>query len=54
MQDLHSLTKAAALTLVANAGLAGLQLLVRRPRLVVHGALLLNSLALFNARVENF
>jgi heptose-I-phosphate ethanolaminephosphotransferase len=54
MQDLHSLTKAAAFTLIANAGLAGLQLLVRRRRPVALAALALNSLVLLNAAVEGF
>ncbi|WP_332878956.1 phosphoethanolamine transferase [Massilia sp. S19_KUP03_FR1] len=54
MQDSHSLTKAAAFTLIANAGLAGLQMLAGRRRLVAQGALLLNSLVLLNAAVEGF
>ena len=54
MQDLHSLTKAAAFTLIANAGLAGVQLLLHQRRVVALGALVLNSLVLLNATVEGF
>ena len=52
MQDLHSLTKAAAFILIANFGLAGLQLLHCHRRMVAIGALLLNSLVILNASVE--
>ncbi len=54
MQDVHSLTKAAAFALIANAGLAGVQLLVRKRRLVATAALVLNSLVLVNAAIEGF
>lgn len=54
MQDLHSLTKATVFTLIANAGLAGLQLLIRKRRPVAYGALVLNSLVLLHASVEGF
>ena len=54
MQDLHSLTKAAVFTLIANAGLAGIQLLLHKRRVVALGALVLNSLVLLNATVEGF
>lgn len=54
MQDLHSLTKATAFTLIANAGLAGLQLLRCKHRLVGRAAWVLNSLVLLNAAIEGF
>jgi heptose-I-phosphate ethanolaminephosphotransferase len=52
MQDLHSLAKASAFILVANAGLAGLQLLGCARSTVATGALLLNGLVVLNASVE--
>jgi heptose-I-phosphate ethanolaminephosphotransferase len=54
MQDLHSLTKAAAFVAIANAGLAGLLLLQCRPAIVAGLALTLNGLVLLNASVEGF
>jgi heptose-I-phosphate ethanolaminephosphotransferase len=54
MQDLHSLNKAAGFALFANAGLAGLQLLRCRRRLVAGAALAINSLVLLNATIEGF
>ncbi|CAH0157398.1 Phosphoethanolamine transferase CptA [Massilia sp. Bi118] len=54
MQDLHSLAKAAAFSLIANAGLAGLQLLRCGRTLVAGLAMALNSLVLLNAAVEGF
>jgi len=54
MQDLHSLTKAAAFTLIANVGLAGLHLLRCKDKLVARAALVLNGLVLLNATVEGF
>jgi heptose-I-phosphate ethanolaminephosphotransferase len=56
MQDLHSLGKAAAFTVVANLGLAGLSLLLpaQRRGLAARAALLLNALVLLTATVEGF
>ncbi len=54
MQDLHGLMKAAVFTIVANAGIAGLQLLQMKRGLVVCVALALNGLVLLNAAVEGF
>lgn len=54
MQDLHSLTKAAAFTFFANAGLAGLQLLRCSRKVVAGSALAFNSLILLNATIEGF
>lgn len=54
MQDLHNLGKASAFVLIANTGLAGLQMLTGKHRPAAIGALALNSLVLLNATVEGF
>jgi len=54
MQDLHNLGKASAFALLANTGLAGLQMLTGKYRPAAIGALALNSLVLLNATVEGF
>ncbi|MFS2018304.1 phosphoethanolamine transferase [Massilia sp. CT11-108] len=54
MQDVHSLTKAAAFIVIANAGMAGLLLLGCKRTLAAGAALTLNSLVVVNAAVEGF
>jgi heptose-I-phosphate ethanolaminephosphotransferase len=56
MQDLQSLGKAAAFTVIANLGLAGLSLLLPASmrRLAGRAALALNALVLLTAAVEGF
>ncbi len=54
MQDVHSLTKAAAFIVIANAGMAGLLLLGYKRKLAAVAAFTLNSLVVLNAAVEGF
>jgi len=54
MQDTHNLTKAAGFAVIANFGLAGLQLVLPWRRLVAWSALVLNGLVLLTAAIEGF